>query len=441
MGTKIGKYSTSTDIDDLYNYSNKKIEIYKGKYNKQKGIIIKLNNITIQNKNAKKEFDANVKSINNLLKDNDNFIQLIDYSFLQNDLISFYYFNERKKYQSLYSFLKKKNLYHLKCSEIKNIIIQLNEIIKIFYSNKLPFPFFDIYQFYYDNKNKKIKFLYTTFFENYSSNYNFYQVFLENIPNQNIKDLIQKKNYINYNIGNFIFNILFRESPKYNILVDVMGNKEYKLIIPDHKVIDYDQYLFDLLHFLLDLKEKNKESENINFLNEEEKSLNLYFSHNYFKNILTNGLINNYQPKNYYIKQLNDDEIPNEGKTMKNIYTNYKRNEFEILYNYFSIIIFDNIVQVYNPKGENIYNIEDIKENYYTRLHFFDLKNDYIILYNTITGLLHFILIKETYYNYFSYKIPINLENKNIQISLNDMKNKKKKKKKKKKNKNKNKIK
>ena len=47
MGTKIGKYSTSTDIDDLYNYSNKKIEIYKGKYNKQKGIIIKLNNITI----------------------------------------------------------------------------------------------------------------------------------------------------------------------------------------------------------------------------------------------------------------------------------------------------------------------------------------------------------------------------------------------------------
>ena len=108
MGTKIGKYSTSTDIDDLYNYSNKKIEIYKGKYNKQKGIIIKLNNITIQNKNAKKEFDANVKSINNLLKDNDNFIQLIDYSFLQNDLISFYYFNERKKCQSLYSFFKKR---------------------------------------------------------------------------------------------------------------------------------------------------------------------------------------------------------------------------------------------------------------------------------------------------------------------------------------------
>lgn len=435
MGTKIGKYSTSTDIDDLYNYSNKKIEIYKGKYNKQKGIIIKLNNITIQNKNDKKEFDANVKSTINILKDNDNFIQLIDYSFLQNDLVSFYYFNERKKYQSFYSFLKKKNLYHLKCSEIKNIIIQLNEIIKIFYSNKLPFPFFDIYQFYYDNKNKKIKFLYTTFFENYSSNYNFYQVFLDNIPNQNIKDLIQKKNYINYNIGNFIFNILFRESPKYNILVDIMGNKEYKLIIPDYKVIDYDQYLFELLHFLLDLKEKNKDSKNINFLNEEEKSLNLYFFHNYFKNILTNGLINNYQPKSYYIKQLNDDEIPNEGKAMKNIYTNYKRNEFEILYNYFSIIIFDNIVQVYNSKGENIYNIEDIKENNYTRLHFFDLKNDYIILYNSITGLLHFILIKEKYYSYFSYKIPINLENKNIQISPNDVKNKKKKKKKEKQNK------
>ena len=122
-----------------------------------------LDNITIQNKNDKKEFDANVKSTINILKDNDNFIQLIDYSFLQNDLVSFYYFNERKKYQSFYSFLKKKNLYHLKCSEIKNIIIQLNEIIKIFYSNKLPFPFFDICQFCYDIKNKKIKFLYYFF--------------------------------------------------------------------------------------------------------------------------------------------------------------------------------------------------------------------------------------------------------------------------------------
>ena len=203
------------------------------------------------------------------------------------------------------------------------------------------------------------------------------------------------------------------------------------IIIPDYKIIDYDQYLFDLLLFLLNLKEKNKVSGNINFLNEEEKSLNLYFFHNYFKNILTNGLINNYQPKSYYIKELNDDEIPNEAKAMKNTFTNYKRDDFEILYNYFSIIIFDNIVQVYNSKGENIYNIEDIKENNYTRLHFFDLKNDYIILYNSITGLLHFILIKEKYYSYFSYKIPINLENKNIQISPNDVKNKKKKKKRK----------
>ena len=263
MGTKIGKYSTSTDIDDLYNYSNKKIEIYKGKYNKQKGIIIKLNNITIQNKNDKKEFDANVKSTINILKDNDNFIQLIDYSFLQNDLVSFYYFNERKKYQSFYSFLKKKNLYHLKCSEIKNIIIQLNEIIKIFYSNKLPFPFFDIYQFYYDNKNKKIKFLYTTFFENYSSNYNFYQVFLDNIPNQNIKDLIQKKNYINYNIGNFIFNLLFRESPNYKITLNRKRNKFYKLIIPDYKIIDYDKNLFGFLHFLFNFEEKNEKNQNM----------------------------------------------------------------------------------------------------------------------------------------------------------------------------------
>ena len=118
------------------------------------------------------------------------------------------------------------------------------------------------------------------------------------------------------------------------------------IIIPDYKIIDYDQYLFDLLLFLLDLKEKNKVSGNINFLNEEEKSLNLYFSHNYFKNILTNGIINNYQPKSYYVKQLNDNEIPKEGKIIKNIYISYKRNYFEILYKDFSIIIFDNIVHV-----------------------------------------------------------------------------------------------
>ena len=65
------------------------------------------------------------------------------------------------------------------------------------------------------SKIKKLNF-FTTFFEKYSTNYNFHQVFLENIPNQNIKDLTQKKNYINYYIGKFIFNFLFRESPKYN---------------------------------------------------------------------------------------------------------------------------------------------------------------------------------------------------------------------------------
>ena len=33
-----------------------------------------------------------------------------------------------------------------------------------------------------------------------------------------------------------------------------------------------------------------------------------------------------------------------------------------------------------------------------------NLNNDYIILYHSILGLLHFILIKETYYNYFTWK-------------------------------------
>ena len=144
MGAKIGKYSLSTDVNDLYNYSNENIEIYKGKFNNQKGIIIKLNNIRVNNnKNLKKEFNLNI--FKNILKENDNFIEFIDYSFLNNNsLVSFYYFNERKKYQSFYSFFKMSKFYYLNCKLMKSIIIQLNEIIKIIYYNKLPFPFFNI---------------------------------------------------------------------------------------------------------------------------------------------------------------------------------------------------------------------------------------------------------------------------------------------------------
>ena len=100
MGAKIGKYSLSTDVNDLYNYSNENIEIYKGKFNNQKGIIIKLNNIRVNNnKNLKKEFNLNI--FKNILKENDNFIEFIDYSFLNNNsLVSFYYFNERKNYKT-----------------------------------------------------------------------------------------------------------------------------------------------------------------------------------------------------------------------------------------------------------------------------------------------------------------------------------------------------
>ena len=55
MGAKIGKYSLSNDINDLYNYSNDNIEIYKGKFNEQRGIIIKIKNMKVNN--VKKKLD------------------------------------------------------------------------------------------------------------------------------------------------------------------------------------------------------------------------------------------------------------------------------------------------------------------------------------------------------------------------------------------------
>ena len=438
MGAKIGKYSLSNDINDLYNYSSETIEIYKGKFNNQRGIIIKLKNIRVNNKKLKNEFDSN--PFNNILKENDNFIQFIDYSFINNNnLVSFYFFNERKKYQSFYSFFKKSHFYYLNCNHMKSIIIQLNEIIKIIYYNKLPFPFFNIYHFYYDINNNKIKYLYFTFFEKYFSNYDFYENFIDNIPNKNIKYIIPKKNFINYNIGNFIFNLLFRESPNYKITLNRKRNKFYKLIIPDYKIIDYDKHLFDLLHFLLDFEENNNINDNLNLLKEEEENLKLYFSHNYFNESLSNEININYQTKQYYFKKLSDIEIPNEGKITKNIYKFFKKDmiysNFRLFKNNYSIIINSNEVDVFNSKCENIYKISDIKDKNYSYFNFFDLNNDYIILYHSNSGLLHFILIKETYYNYFSYEIPINLKNEKIQIYIKEEKKEKKIKKKAKKKK------
>ena len=429
MGAKIGQYSLSRDINDLYNYSNDNIEIYKGKFNEQRGIIIKIKNMKVNN--VKKKLDSN--PFKNILKENDNFIQSIDYSFLNNNsLISFYYFKDRKKYQSFYSFFQKRNFYYLNCYQMKNIIIQLNEIIKIIYYNKLPFPFFNIYHFYYDINNNKIKYLYFTFYEKNFSNYDFYENFIDNISIKNIEDIIQKKHYINYNIGNFIYNLLFRESPNYNIEINRRKNKFHKLIIPDYKIIDCDKNLFDLLHFLLDFEENDDNiNDNLNLIIEEEKNLKLYFSHHYFNENLPNEININHQSKQYFFNKLNDNEIPNEGKIIKNIYKCLEKEiryqNFKFLNNNFSIVIKNHIIQVYNPKCVNIYNISEIKEGNYSNFRLFDLNNDYIILYHSNSGLLHFILIKERYYNYFSYEIPINLKNENIQI-YKEEKNKKRKK-------------
>ena len=408
----MGKYKISTDVNNLYNYSNKNIEIIKGRLNTQKGIIIKINNI--KNNNIKEQFNFN--SFVNILNDNHNFIQPIDYSILNdnNILVSFYYFIDRKKYQSFYSYFKTENYYYLNCSLMKKIILQLNEIIKIIFNNKFPFPFFNIYHFYYDKINNNIKYLYFTFFEKYFSNYDFYENFCEKISNEKIKNFIPKEKYFYFNIGNFIFNLLFRESPNFNIGVSKKGNKFFKLIIPDYKIIDYDEKLFDFLHFLLDFEE-SENKENLNIIKEE--NLNSYFSNEYFKENLLNINLN-YEPKIYCFKKLTDKKFLDEENTLNNIYRNIKKFNsnyyFTLLYNNYSIMIKEQIINVYNPKCEKIYGITEIKEKNYFNSIIFDLKNDYIIFYKSNSKLLHFILIKETYYKYFYYEIPINLENKNM---------------------------
>ena len=443
MGNKIGNYKISTDINDLYNYSNKNIEIIKGRLDNKKGIIIKIKNLKNNDNNLKESF--NFKSFTNILNNNQNFIQPIDYSFInENNLISFFYFNERKKYQSFYSFFKTEKYYYLSYSLMKKIIIQLNEIIKIIFYNKFPFPFFNIYHFYYDKINNNIKYVYFTFFEKYFSDYDFYKNFSENLSNEKIKNIIPKEKYFNFNIGNFIFNLLFRESPNFNVVANKNGNKYYKLIIPDYKVIDFDKKLIDFLHFLLDF-EDCKDNKNFNFLKIEEDNFNLYFSNEYFKENLSNKIDINYESKKYFFKNLNDNnKYINEINTLNNIHQNIKKyyanNNFYLLYNNFSLTIDADIIDVYNQKCEKIYSITEIKEKNYSYSNIFDLKNDYIIFYKSKSNLLHFILIKEKYYKYFFYEIPINLKNDNLEkykkkpkINSKIIKNENKKKKKKKK--------
>ena len=76
MGNKIGNYKISTDINDLYNYSNENIEIIKGRLENKKGIIIKIKNLKNNDNNLKEPF--NFKSFTNILNNNQNFIQPID---------------------------------------------------------------------------------------------------------------------------------------------------------------------------------------------------------------------------------------------------------------------------------------------------------------------------------------------------------------------------
>ena len=60
-----------------------------------------------------------------------------------------------------------------------------------------------------------------------------------------------------------MLNKFFKKYINYKIIIYRKGNKFYKIIIPDYKIIDYDKNLFGFLHFLFNFEEKNEKNQNM----------------------------------------------------------------------------------------------------------------------------------------------------------------------------------
>ena len=327
--------------------------------------------INSQEMNEKIEY---LKSIHNSIK---NMIKLDNISYLKKEekVTVFFEFKERKNYQTIEKYIDGIEPYYFSCLDIKEIMSFLNKMLIMIKEKKLPIPFLSPKDCFIDknykkinfNYDKEIKYLYIYPYLEYFSDqgFNFYKKILSILPNK-VKNYFPKSKYLNWNIGLFIYLILFRDTPNYQLKVKSVLNKEklyYSIDIKDHKIPDKDENLFDLLHFLLDIEVTEIIKENILDENIENELFKQYLSHSFFNNnniINTFEIVTDIKPKKYYLKEINENQISDlieEEEQKKNLFSNVIK-DCTLLFNNKSLFVVYNVlkqIKVYNYDLELLY--------------------------------------------------------------------------------------
>ena len=315
----IGKYKikdTSEDGDGLNNDSKSKsnskkdyqiIEAYNGI---EKGFLLLI-------PTKKNLYDSNLNLMNEVFeiitskqKENKLLIKVkeFEYDNLNERVVVYFSFPERSKFISIKDYIDGIDLYYLNCSHIRSIAIKLNEIIKFLKKNNLPIPFLSPDDFFFDKKTlSDLKYIYIyPYFQYFIPNgYDFYSKISFVIPKK-VKYYFPKSKYLNWNIGLFLYRILFRETPNYHLKTKD-GINYYSIDIKDYRISDYDESLFDLLHYLLDIEiHSNEKVSNFNLIEKEDENFNIYLTHPFFENKAKNEfeIINSIPTKKYTLNKI-----------------------------------------------------------------------------------------------------------------------------------------
>ena len=310
----IGKYKVKMKNEDsldsyINSKSKKNYRIEKAYYGYEKGYLLIF-------PIYKSDYDHNINSMNEVFEiisskqeKNKIFVKAKDifYDVAKESVIVYFSFPERSNFISIKDYIDGIDLYYLKCSHIRNIALKLNEIIKFIKENKLPYPFFSPEELFFDKKTlTEVKYIYIyPYFQCFLPyGYNFYSKMSSIIPKK-VKNFFPESNYLNWNIGLFLYRILFRETPNYQIKTKD-GINYYSIDIKDYRISDYDESLFDLLHFLLDIKINENINNNDNLIENENELFNNYLSHPFFENKQKKKaeIINSISTKKYTLKEI-----------------------------------------------------------------------------------------------------------------------------------------
>ena len=311
----VGKYKIKTkdDCDSRYSsnfYPNTKIEIIKAYNGFEKGYLLIIptkRELYMSNLNLMKEV---FEKITTAQKEKDILLKVNEYLYeeLNKSVEVYFSFPERSNFISINDYIDGIDLYYLKCSDIKRIAIKLNEIIKYIKQNNFPIPFFSPEHFFFDKTTlTKIKYIYIYPYLQYfdPKGYDFYSRISSIIPKK-VKSFFPESNYLNWNIGLFLYRILFRETPNYQIKIK-NGIIYYSIDIKDYRISDYDESLFNLLHFLLDIEVKENNNIRDNLKQKEDELYNIYLSHPFFQNEINNKfevIKYSLQKKTYILKKI-----------------------------------------------------------------------------------------------------------------------------------------